>query len=77
MTYPSVTFLQRIPSSDLTYTPQISGDLIGWDEGAAHLIEESVIDQGDGTSLVTVRSLTPISSSDRQFIRVKVVLTTP
>ena len=77
MTYPSVTYLQRIPSSDLTYTPQLSGDLSGWDEGAAHLVEESSIDQGNGTFLVTVRSLTPISGAERQFLRIKVVLTTP
>ena len=77
LTYPSVTYLQRIPSTDLTYTSQLSGDLAGWDEGSSFLIEESSIDQGNGSALVTVRSLTPVSGSNRQFLRVKIIHTTP
>ena len=77
MTYPSISFLKRSPSTDLTYTPQLSGDLAGWDEGSSFLIEESSIDQGNGSNLVTVRSLTPVSGTDRQFLRVKVVHTNP
>lgn len=77
MTYPSITFLQRIPSTDLTYSPQLSGDLAVWDEGAAHLVEESSIDQGDGTFLVTARSLTPVDGTNSQYLRVKVIHTTP
>ncbi|MGC6566055.1 MAG: lamin tail domain-containing protein [Akkermansiaceae bacterium] len=77
MTYPSLTFLQRIPSTDLTYAPQQSTDLAGWNEGAAHLVEHSAIDQGDGTYLVTVRSLTPVSGAEKQFLRIRVIHSAP
>ena len=70
--YPSITFSKRIPSIDLTYTPQRSGDLSEWENGHLHFIEHSSADQGDGIFKVTVRSLVPLSESATQFLRVKV-----
>lgn len=72
VSYPSITFIQRIPSSDLTYVPQLSADLSEWNDGDNHLVEHSSSDQGDGTFIVTVRSLAPLSESTTQFLRVKV-----
>ncbi|HAN84215.1 MAG TPA: hypothetical protein DCQ59_13390 [Verrucomicrobiales bacterium] len=70
--YPSITFSKRIPSIDLTYTPQRSVDLSEWENGHLHFIEHSSADQGDGIFKVTVRSLVPLSESATQFLRVKV-----
>jgi hypothetical protein len=70
--YPSITFSKRIPSIDLTYTPQRSVDLSEWRNGHLHFIEHSSADQGDGIFKVTVRSLVPLSESATQFLRVKV-----
>ena len=44
---------------------------------AAHLVEVSSPDQGDGSSLVTVRSTLPISAGDKEFIRLRVTRTVP
>ena len=74
--YPTITFVKRTPANGLNYLPQVSNNLTDWDEGSAFLIEESSVDQGNGTALVTVRSLTPLSASPRQFLRVKVSQTT-
>jgi hypothetical protein len=70
--YPSISFSKRIPSIDLTYTPQRSVDLSEWNNGNLHFIEHSDADQGDGIFIVTVRSLDPLSESATLFLRVKV-----
>ncbi|MGY8648880.1 MAG: CotH kinase family protein, partial [Verrucomicrobiales bacterium] len=73
----TLTYPQRTPSRDLTYLPQIGDTLTGWDDGPAHLAEISNVSQGNGSSLVTVRSLSPISGQSKQFARVKITLATP
>jgi hypothetical protein len=75
--YLTLTYPQRTPSGDLTYLPQIGDTLTGWDDGPAHLAEISNVSQGNGSSLVTVRSLSPISGQNKQFARVKITLATP
>lgn len=75
--YPSITFLQRIPAPELTYLGQQSESLDSWNEGPEHLVEHAAQDQGDGTYLITLRSLTSLSESSNQFLRVKVSLSTP
>jgi len=71
------TYPQRTPSGDLTYLPQIGDTLAGWDDSPAHLAEVSNVDQGNGSSLVTIRSLSPISDQNKQFARIKITHTTP
>jgi hypothetical protein len=75
--YPSITFLQRIPAPELTYLGQQSESLDSWNEGPEHIVEHAAQDQGDGTYLITLRSLTSLSESSNQFLRVKVSLSTP
>ena len=76
-TFLTLIYSERTPNGDLTYIPQLSSDLDMWREGGDHLIETSRDDQGDGSSLVTVRSNIPVNSPQDDFIRLKVVHTAP
>ena len=76
-TFLTLTYPRRNSSGDLTYLPQISNDLATWRDGPDHLVEVSSPDQGDGSSLVTVRSTLPISTGDKEFIRLRVTRTAP
>ena len=71
VSYPSITFIQRIPSADLTYTPQQSENLLEWKHGDAVLVEHLRSDRGDGTFISTIRSRFPLSNSSSQFLRIK------
>ena len=70
--YPAMTFLRRNDDPGLTIEAQVSTDLVTWNEGGAFLVEESAIDQGDGTTLVTIRSLLPLNGPDEQFLRIRI-----
>jgi len=76
-TFLTLTYSERTPNDDLAYRPQLSHDLDMWREGGTHLIEMSRDDQGDGSSLVRVRSIIPVSSPQDDFIRLKIVHTDP
>lgn len=76
-TYLTITFPVRDPVGDLSYTPQISVDLEGWDEGPTHLIQTSNTDRGDGSRETTYRSVLPVSAEQSQFIRVRVIQNEP
>jgi len=57
-------------TTDLSLVVEISIDLISW---SALTTEATVIDNGDGTENLTLRSDTPLSNEPRQFIRLKVI----
>jgi uncharacterized delta-60 repeat protein len=70
--YLTITFLRRIPSLDLTYTPQTNGSLetIGW---MANAVQVGLpINHGNGTETVTFRDSTPISGATKRFLRLMV-----
>ena len=70
--YPALSFRIRQGSNPLTYLPEVSGDLKTWQSGPAHTSQyDSMTDNGDGTSTLTVRSTTSIAS--RQFLRLRVI----
>ena len=75
--YPALTFLRRNDNPSLLIEAQVSSDLLTWNEGGSHLIEESAVDQGDGTTLVTIRSLSALNSPDDQFLRVRIFQSNP
>ena len=76
-TFLTLTYPERTPNGDLTYIPQLSNDLDAWREGGAHLIELNKVDQGNGSSLVTVRSNVPVTSAQIEFIRLKIIRISP
>ena len=63
----------RISSAvNLTYTVEVSGDLMEWNSGVGHTTELSVIDNGNGTESVLVRDEQSVDTSPRRFIRLRV-----
>jgi hypothetical protein len=79
-TYPAISFLRRIGSTDISYFPQVSATLHDWLDNihtpSAVLVpvtvEVSATPMGDGLELATVRSTSPLHSLNRQFMRVLV-----
>jgi uncharacterized repeat protein (TIGR03803 family) len=72
--YLTLTYTQAVWAADLTYTPQVSGDLKTWNSGAGYLTTVSVTPNGDGlTETVVVQDLTPVAGGPPQFIRLMIV----
>jgi hypothetical protein len=68
--YLSISFRRRICRLHLTYTVESSLDLLTWESGPTHTMElVPPVDNGDGTETVTVRSHTPYSAVEREFLR--------
>ncbi len=59
-------------TSDLTYAVEWSGDLQTWSTGANVTETVSTTDNGNGTTTVVVRSITTVSTTPRQFLRLRV-----
>jgi hypothetical protein len=72
-TYLTLTYNQVIQATDLTYTPEVSGDLQDWNSGLGYVAPVSVTPNGDGvTERVVVQDLTPVSAGAPRFIRLQV-----
>ncbi len=70
--YLTLTYIQDIFASDITYTPQVSPDLHNWFSGSAYINVLSVTPDSDGvTERVTVQDLTPMGSAPR-YMRLEV-----
>lgn len=69
--YLTITFRKRRDAPQLSYLVEISDSLEDWTEVANTV--GSPQDNGDGTDSITVRDDTPMVSSSRRFIRVKIV----
>lgn len=69
--YPALQLRIRQGNNPVTYLVEVSNDLINWDSGPTHTTRlDSSIDNGDGTSTLTIRSNTSVSS--RQFMRLRI-----
>lgn len=69
-TYLHLEFIRRNPPADVQYAPQISTDLVTWADAA--LTPVSALDQGDGTSRVTLRLNGPVQSTGWTYLRVAI-----
>ncbi len=71
--YLTLTYTKVIAATDITYTPQVSGDMQGWASGVGATTTVSVTNNPDGrTQTVVERDLTPASGSAKRFMRLKV-----
>jgi hypothetical protein len=73
--YLTITYVQRIPPTDVTYTVQVSGDLVNWDSGPEYTTQVSITPNGDGlteTVVVEDNILPDPITNTRRFIRVNV-----
>ncbi len=68
----TLTFLRRTDASDLTYTLQNAGQLQGWTTAAVETIGTPQLQPDGVTEQITVRLAAPVSSSPRQFLRLRV-----
>ena len=71
--YLTLTYRQVIGAADISYVPQVSGDLVNWNAGTGYLAPVSTTPNTDGlTQTVVVRDLTPINGANRRFARLLV-----
>jgi alpha-L-arabinofuranosidase len=68
--YFHIQYTQRNAPAGVQYLLQTSPDLFSW--SAASFTPVSSTDNGDGTSLVTVRLQNPITGTPHQFVRVAI-----
>ncbi len=71
--YLSITFNRVLFATDVSYTVQVSGDLITWNSGPVYTAPAGTpIDNGDGTETVTVQDIVPVTAAGARFIRVQI-----
>jgi len=68
--YLTLTYTQNLFATDITYTPQVSSDLVNWNSGSAFVAPLTVTPNADGlTETVVVQDLTPAGIGNPRFIR--------
>jgi hypothetical protein len=71
--YLAITFRQILYNTDISYTVQVSGDLINWFSGTGYTTTVGPpVDNGDGSETVTVRDDVPANAATARFIRVNI-----
>jgi hypothetical protein len=71
--YLQLIYSRRIGVLDLTYTVEVSDDLINWSSPSGSVTQLNVAPNGDGiTESVTVRINYPLNSTPQKFAHVKV-----
>ena len=68
--YLTLTYTQQTFPGDMTYSIQSSPDLAVWSQLTP--VAVSSVDNGDGTTTVTVRDPTALGAGVRRFLRVLV-----
>ncbi|MGA3172507.1 MAG: hypothetical protein ABSE62_16005 [Chthoniobacteraceae bacterium] len=72
--YLTLTYTQVITATDITYTPEISTDLLTWNSGAGFTTTPSVTNNPDGvTQTVTVQAAAPMGgNTPGQYMELRV-----
>jgi hypothetical protein len=68
--YLTLTFRRNLAASELTFSVELSGDLVSWDNNTA--VPVSSTDNGDGTATEIWRAPLPSTTNSRQFVRLRV-----
>lgn len=66
------SYLHRLDTTDLTYTPEVSSDLVTWNSGPSFIDNFSVVPINSQLEMVHVRDRTEMSSTAKRFMRLKV-----
>ncbi len=69
--YMTISFVQRVAPTDLTYTVEVSGDMNTWSSGSAYTTQVSTTPIDAATQRVVVRDNTLVSAAASRFIRVR------
>lgn len=67
--YLHVQYIQRGEPAGVQYLLQNSPDLLSWNTSPASFSQVGTSDNGDGTSLVTLRLQSPTADMPRLFVR--------
>ena len=71
--YLTIAYEQVLYDTDISYTVQISDDLVTWNSGPAFTAPVgSPVDNGDGTETWLVQDLIPSDTTTARFIRLKI-----
>lgn len=70
--YFHVQFTQRNPPAGVQYLLQTSTNLLSWITSPASFTQVSTSDNGDGTSLLTLRLQAAISNAPQSFVRIAI-----
>jgi uncharacterized repeat protein (TIGR03803 family) len=71
--YLTLSYTQVISATDITYIPEVSGDMHTWNSGVLYVAPVSVTPNACGvTETVVVQDLTPAGTGTPRFIRLKV-----
>jgi hypothetical protein len=71
--YLVISYKEVLYDTDISYTVQVSSDLITWNSGPGFTAPIGrPIDNGDGTETWTVQDMTPSNGSTTRFIRLKI-----
>ena len=74
-TYLTLTYTKVIANTDITYVPQVSGDLVTWNSGASYVTTVSTTNNtGNLTQTVVVRDLTATTGAGQRFLRLEVTM---
>jgi len=67
-----VEFVERNPPAGVSYTPQVSNDLISWSSDPANFLQVGSAASSNNTSVVTLRLLGSIGSAVSRFVRIAI-----
>ena len=70
--YLQVQYTQRNAPAGVQYLLQTSADLLSWTNSPASFSEVGSNDNGDGTSLVTLRFQPPLTANPQMFVRIAI-----
>ena len=71
--YLTLTYTKVISATDITYVPEVSGDLQTWVSGTSNLTAVSTTNNADGkTQTVVVRDNSTLAGAAKRFIHLKV-----
>jgi subtilisin family serine protease len=72
-TYLTVSYTRLLGAAGVSYTVEVSQDLLTWNSGSLYTQEVSAVDDGNGiTQTVTVQMLLPLSGTPHLFTRLRV-----
>ncbi|MDB4301844.1 CotH kinase family protein, partial [Akkermansiaceae bacterium] len=69
----TLSYRRNLAADDVMFQVQLSSDLDSWNNAGSEYVTS--VSNGDGTETVTIRSLSPMSGLEKEFIRLKVSLT--
>jgi hypothetical protein len=71
--YLELSYTQLLYAADITYIPEVSGDMRTWSSGIGYTTPVSFTPNGNGTTeTVLVRDLTPATATTPRFMRLRV-----